>query len=910
LSLQPGTRLGPYEIGEPLGAGGMGEVYRARDTRLDRTIAIKVLPAHLSSQPELRARLDREARTISSLNHPHICALHDIGSQDGVDFLVMEYLDGETLADRLSGKPGLPIDQALQIGMQIADALDKAHRQGVVHRDLKPGNIMIVRSGGPSGPPIAKLLDFGLARQAQPAITSAGQSMMPTNAQPITAAGTILGTLQYMAPEQLEGREADARTDIFAFGTVLYEMATGRRAFEAKSQVSLIAAIIDHDPPPVSSLVPVSPRLLDHVVRNCLAKDPEARWQSMTDVLLELRLIAGAGAELTASGTGRPARSRLTWLAAPVAGVLLLVAGALIAVTLAPGAPSPAKLQFDLTPPHTNYQTALSPGGTHLVAPASGGLWLRALANTNDATLPGTAMAQWPFWSADGRHVAFFAGGKLKRVDLLGAPAATIADAEGGSGGTWNREDVIVFASKGSLLRVSAAGGVATPLTTLDAARSEIAHLHPWFLPDGKHFLYLAVSSKPENSGIFVATLDAPHGTLLVNSAFRAAFAPPDHLLFVPSTTNSIGAAVGGGRLVAQRFDPDRLELGGEPFPVAEDVGMNSNRGLAGFTVSDTGMLAYRTAGDQVERPTTLKWFDRQGKASVAVETPAEYGYPVLSPDGQRLVVGKVVRRGGTPSTDLWILDLARATSTKLTFDAANDDSPRWFPDGSRIAFTSNRVAGVSDLYEKGTSGLAPEAVLLKSERNKQVDDVSADGRFLLYREEHPETLADLWVLPLTGERKPQAVVRSPFADLRGRFSPDGRWVAYESSESGRREIYLVPFPNATTRIQISTAGGTLSRWRRDGKEFFYMVPQASTSAVMAVDIDLTAAGAPRVGLPRKLFDVPAIGHWDVSPDGQRFLIIVAGDQTSTAALVLVGNPAQVVQPIRVILNWNRRSPD
>jgi serine/threonine protein kinase/Tol biopolymer transport system component len=893
MPLTPGTRLGPYQIGEPLGAGGMGEVYRARDTRLDRSVAIKVMPPELSAIPELQARFDREARTISSLNHPHICALFDIGVQDGVGYLVMEYLEGETLADRLGAAAtrALKLDEALEIAIQIADALDKAHRQGVVHRDLKPGNIMLTKSG-------AKLLDFGLARQAQPPIAAASgsHSMMPTDAhaRPLTMQGTILGTLQYMAPEQLEGREADVRTDVFAFGALVYEMVTGRRAFEGKSQVSLIAAIVDHDPPPVSATAPVSPPLLDHLVRACLAKNPDRRWQSMADVLLQLRLIVDSGGQLPASlSPGALRQLRVTRIAAGALAVLTIGLVALTAFRRPDaGIPLP-RLQFDVETPNASSpnQIALSPTGRFLAAQVSGSgaqLWVRALENANGQLIAGTDGVLWPFWSPDSRFVAFFADGKLKKVDLQGAPPQTLADAPSGTGGAWNQEDVIVFAPEnaGPLFLVPAAGGAASPLTALDKERDEIAHRHPRFLPDGRRFLYTAVSSNPEDSAIYVASLDAPsERTRLVASAFRAGLAPPDRLLFMRDNT-----------LMAQAFDPVRLEMSGSPYPVAEDIGINLPNSAAGFTVSDTGMLAYRGGAAARAQANRIMWFDRTGKAATALESPADYGTPALAPGGRYLAVSKRSpdTSAGTAS-DIWLLDLVRGTDTRLTFDPAIDRNPRWSPDGTRIAFRSARNGGTDDLYVKGVGGVVNEEVLLRSNTAKIPEDWSPDGRLLLYQDLDSPTRADLWVVPVTGDRKPQVVVQSPFNDGPGRFSADGKWIAYVSNESGRGEVYIIGFPAVTARVPISTAGGTHPRWRADGRELFYVGPAAAGAAMMAVDLAVAADGTLQAGLPRKLFETPMVNSPEVTPDGKRFLINVP-----------VESAADRTVPITVVVNWNQ----
>ena len=879
MALTPGARLGSYEIQAVVGAGGMGQVYRARDTRLDRTVAIKVLHEHLTDRADVRERFQREAHTISSLNHPHICALYDIGNQDGIDYLVMEYLKGETLASRLQ-RGALPVAEALEIAAQMADAIDRAHRQGVIHRDLKPGNVMLTESG-------PKLLDFGLARQAQPA--AAMQSAVPTRPAPLTAEGTILGTLQYMAPEQLDGQEADARTDIFAFGTVLHEMLTGQKAFDGKSHASVIAAIVDRDPPPVSSLAPLSPPLLDQVVRTCLAKDPDRRWQSIADVLIQLKLVADSPAQLRAPQIKR--RSRMGWATAAAA---LLVVGTLLAaaMTFPRAAPKPAKITFELpTPPSAAWlQIAISPRGSHVAAVVTTGgnrrLWVRTLENLRADEIAGTEGANFPFWSADGRSIAFFADGKLKTADLAGAPPRTVCDAPNGNGGTWSRDDVVVFAPRGQgpLFRIPAAGGVPAQVTELDRSRQEITHRYPFFLPDGRHFLYVALSSKAEYSSIYVGSLDSKQRKFLVAADVKAEFAAPDHLLFMRRNT-----------LVASRFDPARLQLEGEPVPVAEGVGSNRANHTAGFAVSGNGTLVLRASGGDRGDPFggRLQWFDRAGREIGTAGTGI--AQPAIAPDLLHVAAAKWQ---ADAASDIWILDLVRGTSTRFTSDSALDDEPVWSPGSSQIVFRSNRN-GSFDLYEKDASGIGEERLLLRSDHPKRPIDWSADGRFILYRDDDPETGADLWVLPTTEDKRPIPVVRSPFMDIQARFSPNGRYIAYVSNESGEYQVYIQGFPNPGKRWQISTSRSFMPRWRHDGKELFFLSGAANLRDAMAVDIKLSNDGVLSPGVPHKLFDVSASaapGDWDVTPDGQRFLV-----HTMPVGEGFV--------PLTVILNWANGTP-
>jgi serine/threonine protein kinase len=885
MALKAGDRLGSFEVLSAIGAGGQGEVYKARDTRLDRNVAIKVLPAHLSARQDVRERFEREARTVSSLNHPHICTLYDIGAQDDVHFLVMEYLEGQTLADRLA-KGQLPLADALRYAIEIADALDKAHRQGVVHRDLKPGNIMITKSG-------TKLLDFGLAKQgAVGSPAGAVHSAMPTaGAAPLTAEGTILGTLQYMSPEQLEGHEADARSDIFAFGSVLYEMATGRRAFEGKSRVSLMAAILEHDPPPISWVQPVSPKSLDYLVKSCLRKDPDRRYQTMADVLLRLEEIAESAETEPAAVTPR-SRLRVAW---SVAAILFMVSAALAIFVLSTReTPSAPKLSFNVETPSAlnSLSIALSPDGKHLVAIVSEGgrysLWLRALESlkgriiySGDEYSTGGA----PFWSPDSRFITFAVQGKMRKLDVFGAPPQTICDLpKGGGGGTWNKKGLIIFGSTaGPLYRISASGGTPTPLTELDKSREETGHRLPMFLPDGEHYLFVAISAKPENSGIYLGSLDSKERTRLLASTQQAMYAPPGYLLFLRDTT-----------LMAQSFNVKRLEMSGDPFPVVEGVGVNPINSVAGFTVSSNGLLAYRSTASAEE--TQLQWFDRTGNQTGTNGNPGFYTYPVLAPDLQRVAFTK--REGD--AFDIWIKGLVRDAETKFTFDGT-DAAPMWSPDGSRIVYRSNRDGGIYNLYQKHSGGVGSEDVLLKSDHTKSPQDWSLDGKFILYGDTDPKTGVDLWVLPMTGDGKPgkaQPILQTQFNENEGQFSPDAKWIAYISDESKSNQVYVQSFPISGTKYQISTNGGYQPRWRRDGKELFFL---STARELMAVEISTSKDGVFHAGVPQKLFQTNVANFltnrnsYDVTPDGQRFLI---NSPTASAAST----------PITVIVNWMTQS--
>lgn len=884
MAVLSGTRLGPYQVESQLGAGGMGEVYRARDTRLDRTVAIKVLPSQFSQNAELRQRFEREARAISSLSHPHICTLHDIGHQEGTDYLVMEYLEGETLLERLEKGP-LPTAQVLRYAVEIADALGKAHQQGIVHRDLKPGNIMLTKSG-------AKLLDFGLAKlKVQVAPVADALTEMTAGDRKLTEKGTLVGTFQYMAPEQLEGKEADARTDIFAFGAVVHEMTTGKPAFTGKSKASLIAAILEKDPPPISSLQPMAPPALDHVVKRCLAKDPADRWQTVHDLMHELKWIAESGSEVSIPApvvARRKGRERSAWT---LAMLMTVVAVALaVAYFRSPGSevrsvrafiPPPEKATFNFWGPRGG-PVAVSPDGRNLAfgATAEDGknlLWVRPLNGLAAHALPGTEGASFPFWSPDSRFIAFFANGKLKKIEASGGRALAICDAgQDSRGGTWNREGMIVFAPApfGSLYRVPATGGVPTPVTKLDES-SQTTHRWPWFLPDGRHFLYLAGSLGVSGfQDIYVASLDSKESKLLLHASSSTAYAQ-GHLLFLRERT-----------LVAQPFDLKRLELVGDALPIAEEVNGWRPVRSAFFSASDNGILSYQAGGSgSVSR---LAWLSREGKQISALGEQLPYFAPRLSTDGLRLAV--VIEE---PSVNIWLYELPRGVNTRFTTGSGPDTSPVWSPDGSRIVFASARK-GPFDLYQKPASGSGNEELLLHSAASKIPTDWSADGRYIAFEQGDPKgnTRTDIWMLPMFGDRKPFPFVETQFDERGAQFSPDGRWIAYTSDESGQDEIYVAPFPGPGSKWRISTAGGEEPKWRRDGKELFFL---AGDKKLMAAQVKGNGSTF-EIGVVRPLFQIHGrkIGGastvYDVSADGQRFLVNTLAEE----------NPS----PLTLVVNW------
>ncbi len=829
MSLPSGTKLGPYEIESPLGAGGMGEVYRARDTRLGRDVAIKVLPAHLSSNPDLRQRMEREAKAISSLNHPYICTLHDVGSQDGVDFLVMEYLEGETLADRVQ-RGALPLDEALKIGIQIAQALDKAHARGIVHRDLKPANIMLTKNG-------PKLMDFGLAKPAPgigsasgdvpltPSTPTMSVAVLTASASPLTQKGTVVGTFQYMAPEVLQGVEADACSDIFSFGCVLYEMFTGRRAFEGKSQFSVLGAIPDKEPERISTVLPDSPPRLDETVWRCLAKSPDQRYGCMHDVRIQLEALAEAGAKDSSarpvSSKPVPASLRLPWLIAGIVALIVLSIGT--AYVFQVPKPAPVVRSSILPPAGTSFVTmlpasgppVLSPDGTRLAFTARDEkskvlLYVRPLRSLTAGPLAGTDDAIYPFWSPDGREIGFFAAGKLKKINADGGPPQSLCDSVSGRGGAWSKDGVIVFtpSSNAPLFSVSATPEAASKL---DVSKAENSHRWPSFLPDGKHFLYWSRSSRgAESTVLYVGELGSLQAKLLMKSETMAVYAS-GHLLFMFDQT-----------LMAQTFDPSRMELSGEPVPIAEHVAVNGATVRAMFSPSDSGALVYQAG--EASSGWKLLWSGRDGKQMGSVAQPEHYIGPALSPDGTRLAV--TIFAGSQGTADIWIFDLTRGTGTRLTFSTAspaNQTTPVWTPDGKTVFYASS-VKGAPHIYAKAADGSSPERAVLESTDSFEYPrSISPDGRYLIYERKVPksETGYHLWALPLFGDGKSFPIVQDAFDEGEPTVSPDGKWMAYQSNESGRREVYITAFPGGGAKWQVSSNGGIAAKWRRDGKELF-----------------------------------------------------------------------------------------
>jgi tRNA A-37 threonylcarbamoyl transferase component Bud32/dipeptidyl aminopeptidase/acylaminoacyl peptidase len=891
MALTSGTKLGPYEIQSPLGAGGMGEVYRARDTRLDRSVAIKVLPSRLSDQAEARERFDREARAVSSLNHPHICHLYDVGSQDGVSYLVMELLEGESLAERLRRGP-LPLEQVLRCGAEIAEGLQAAHRCGVAHRDLKPGNVMLTKAG-------AKLMDFGLAKGMTPRNPQTSEltaTLTSHNATPLTAQGTIVGTFQYMSPEQVEGKETDARSDIFSLGAVLYEMATGKRAFEGKTMVSVAAAILEKEPEPITTIQPMTPSGLQHVVQGCLAKDPDSRWQSAADIVRELRWIAGSGSQTGAPALRPPSRrwrERAVWGAA----VMVLLAACLWALL---SRPQRHVLRASLLPPaNATYDLigdfsgppALSPDGTRLVFAAHSAkeqnvLWVRNLEGVVQK-LAGTEGGYCPFWSPDSRFIGFFSAGKLSKIPAGGGPVIALADAANARGGAWGKDNVIVYAPdyRGSLMRVNATGAnVPAQATKIDPTRHS-THRWPMFLPDGRHFMFLATNHagvSSEQNGIYLASLDDDRSKLVLANDSQAQYAA-GYLLFHQQHA-----------VMAQKFDPASGTLSGEQQIVADDVQYDSGTWHTTFTATDDGLFVYEPGSSGIAADYGLIWTDRSGKSLGTVGEHTAYKGMRLSPDGKRLVVAI-----GDPLIDIWVFDLERGTKTRLTFDPVTHLEPAWSPDGQKVVFmvqNGSRIQSGSTLHARLASGGGQDELLLGDDPGSPMTlmwpQISADGQYLVYQKQNGPDGTSVWAMPLTGDRKPFVVVKPESAEgtvTYSRLSPDGRWLAYSLRDSGREETYVTSFPGGRGRWQVSTEGGTFPVWRGDGKEIFYIGFDGQLHAVETIPGKENFAA----GRSQTLFGVryvaPYFAPYDVSPDGRR--ILVAFPLTSESEpLVLVSD--------------------
>ena len=870
MPLAPGSKLGPYEILSPIGAGGMGEVYKASDTRLDRTVAVKVLPEHLSNDPARRERFEREARAVSSLNHSHICTLHDVGEHQGVHFLVMEHLEGETLAARLE-RGAIPLDKALVIAGEIADALDTAHRAGIVHRDLKPGNVMLTKPG-------VKLLDFGLAKTHEDTNAASSDSQQPTQNKPLTDAGTILGTVQYMAPEQLEGKDVDARADVFAFGAILYEMLTGRKAFEGGSQASLISAILSAEPPAISEIEPMSPPALDRVVKKCLAKDPDNRWRSTHDVATELAWIHPSIVSESPAATGR---RWLPWTVATVAA-LAAVYFASRPEAEAPDATTPIRFEKDLESPFLTFppEMALSPDGTHFVytSGSQGELRVHSFSALTYHVVDENEFANFSFFSSDGRWVGYTSGYQLKKAAVEGGPPEVIGDLlpypGRGTRCTWGSNGFVLCSNSNGygLYSYPADGGRYETIVELEPAAGRLSH--PRWLPDERHAL-VTLSRGADSS---VQVVDTVSGEMheVLDQARQASYLPSGHLVYLP--------VPGTSYLYAVRFDIDRLVAQGTPVALPEQV-YSSTGGF--FTVSEEGHLAYLPAG--TAPATSLLWSDRTGVTTALDIEPGVFRRPSLSPDGQRLAVDSHV--GAELEHDIWIFDLQTGTRTRFTFSGHNA-APVWTPDGTRLTFQwlQPPEVDVSSIYWKRIDSAAPPEPLVTMEHRTYPVSWSVDGSRLAFVVQHPDSQEDIWMLPIGAE--PAPVLATTFREHSPMISPDDRFLAYVSDESGRDEVYVIPFPDGGSKYTVSTAGGREPMWSRDGKTLFFRSVDGTEMWSVNVELEPTF----RADRPENLFagtfliDSLRQQTYDVAPDGERFLMIEETEGFSQARAVIVLN--------------------
>lgn len=872
-----------YKILDKLGEGGMGVVYKAQDTKLDRAVALKFLPLHLNATEQDKARFLQEAKAAAALNHPNICSVMDVQEQDGQMFIVMEFVEGQMLKDRMSG---MTLKQAIETGIQIADGLAAAHEKGIVHRDIKPENIMIRKDG------IVQIMDFGLAKLQ--GVTR------------LTKEGSTVGTAGYMSPEQVQGHDVDHRSDIFSLGVLLYEMLAGQLPFRGVHETAMQYEIVNVEAAPISALKPEIPADLDAIVLECLAKEPDERYQSAKEVAKDLRRFKRESSkqrvsrisrvvpvehvpssEYVAEATTRRAPARRFLLPWVVAGGSLVIAGAaLLLYFLSKPSPNLPVIRFAIAAPESGtfagQACVVSPDGQSFtfVARDSTGkslLWVRTLSSLVSQPLQGTDEASFPFWSPDSRFIAFFMGGKMRKIEKTGGPVQTICDAEDGRGGSWGKKGIIVFAPSyaSGLAQVPATGGTPTPLTSIDTTGKEDSHRWPFFLPDGHRFVYLRRGAS-ESAGIYLGSLDSKDGKLLVRLKTNAEFVPPGHLLYLRDKT-----------LVVQTLDAGTGTLLDDAVGIAEDVGGDVGYNFGFFSASMNGTLAYSSGGGISFRQ--FAWYDRTGKR---LSTLGHAGFNfdfALSPDEKRLVFRRVDAETG--NHDLWILDLIRQTESRFTFRPTLDDDPVWSPDGEFVIFDSN-PGGIPNIFRKRSSGAGSEEVLLKADTASYPYDFSSDGRYILYSKPSPKGNPDIWVLPLTGNQTPFPYVNSDAGENDAKFSPNVRWVAFSSNESGKDEVYVQAFPQSGAKWQVSTGGGASPEWRNDGKELFYISP---SKKLMSVDV--TSAGANfEQGIPKVLFDVDvdvynAPNRYAVSKDGKRFLVNWAAEGSRR-------------YPITVAVNW------
>jgi len=958
MSLETGTQLGVYEILSPLGAGGMGEVYRARDSKLQRDVALKILPEAMARDAQRMARFEREARTLASLNHPNIAAIYGLEESDGIRALVMELVEGETLAERIGRSAGsvapgfspahaglkagstrgqgrtppsthepspqgrgwsggagpgegsrgsaLAVDDALPLAKQIAEALEYAHERGVIHRDLKPANVKI----NPEG--TVKVLDFGLAKvlDVQDSSVTMDMANSPTLSTMATQAGMILGTAAYMSPEQAKGQRVDRRADIWAFGCVLYEMLAGQKPFEGETISDVLAAVIKSEPD-WTAIPETTPPSIQRLVRRCLHKDQRQRLQAIGEARITIEeTLSGSpiitsplpsvegGPEERDRARVSPLRHFLPWGVAALFAILL---GAAIWAPWRKEAPTPAIVSEIVAPPNNTFTSTGNTGGVPVLSPdgrwlafvakdSSGKqfLWVRPLDSGSAKLLPGTQDASYPFWSWDSRNLGFYAQGKLNRIDISGGPPLVLCDAPAGRGGAWNRDGKILFntTTNSPLYEVPESGGTPKAVTTLDATRSVFSNRWPQFLPDGNHFLFYARSQKPEENGIYVASLAGGKPKMLVRTGMRGIYAAPGYLLYMRGNT-----------LMAQKFDTGKLALVGDPYPIAQNLLTNFVIASAMMTASQSGILAYQNSGGTTGTQ-QIVWFDRRGKQVGVLGEQNNYLMPKVSPDGKKLAVS--IAASNYSTANLWVFDLARGTKSRLTFSSATDGYPSWSPDGKRIAFQSNRD-GTSHLYQVASDGSMAVAPLLVDSFSEGEPDWSSDGRYILFvrRKEDSKAHAEIWALPLFGKRKPFPVVQSPFGSSEPALSPDGKWLAYVSREGGITNVYVVPFLHGSGKWQISSDGGHSPRWQHDGKELFYL---SSDLGLMSANVS-TSGDSFSVGKVHTLFQAHMLGlstiagAFDVTADGKKFAVITATHEPSEPLTLVTNWPALLKKP-------------
>ena len=883
-------KIGQYEVTGKLGEGGMGEVYRARDAKLGRDVALKILPAALAHDGQSLARLEREARTLAALNHPNIAAIYGLEEAEGMRALVMELVEGETLAEHIHGASisgsakRLSADETLPIAKQIAEALEYAHERGVIHRDLKPANVKITPEG------TVKVLDFGLAKvwSDQDSMAPSVPANSPTLSAMATQAGMILGTAAYMAPEQAKGKQVDRRADIWAFGCVLFEMLSGKKPFEGETISDLLAAVIRGEPE-WTDLPEKTPPAIKRLIRRCLVKDAKQRLRDIGDARIAIEeALSSADSEMAGGGgiaeSKRASRMRR---GLPFAlGTAALICAGVAAWLLLKPAPRPNVIRFPLSPPEgTEFlyggEMSISPDGRTLAFIAEAGadkpplLWLRPLDSMAAQAIPGTEGAEVPFWSPDSQQIGFQANGKLEKIAATGGTPLALCD-EDTPGGSWNTDGVILFVNHNNIYTVPDTGGEPTLVATPDAARGESFQL-PQFLPDGRHFIVQVRSGTPGADYIATGSLDSKTVDRLTSATNNALYAPPGYLFYMDQST-----------LMARPFNAKALRFTGGAVPVAQNVGMYTSAFYGYFSVSPAGVLAYETV--PAVSTNQMTWFNRTGQKLVVVGQSDLYSTPVLSPDGSKLAVAV----GALGKHNIWVYDLKRGTGSRLTISSADDSNPEWSADGKRILFSSNR-AGQYDIYQQAADGLgATETVFQSKDQRKYLNDLTMDGRYASYDDGAVHGRTQLWVVPLFGDRKPFAIIQGGGFDARSAmFSPNGRYVAYTSSETGRNEIYVQTFPQQTGRWQISASGGANPMWRRDGKELYFLSPDGK---LMAVDLDTTGASF-QAGIPKELFQTQLVPIWywrniyAPSADGQRFLMLTPGSEAQAA-------------PITVVVNW------